>query len=232
MTSGRPRNPNDPSVMSSVEHALSDGGRTGIFGIAWRWRYELAIALGLPAGGVAVALTLGIGWLIAAGATLAIGTAGLWAWQPGRKFLLMRAWCVITAHRVRTGCMHAWIQSRDGRLPTILRTTAEPFGERVRLWCPPGVTVADLEAARDILSAACWARDVQVTRSNRHAHMVTLDVIRRAPTSAGEPPTTYPYVGGWERPAIDGPTDTAPQPDDHDTGRSPDRLLDDLSRVP
>jgi hypothetical protein len=149
--------------MSSVEHALSDGGRAGIFGIAWRWRYELAIALGLPAGGVALALTHGIGWLIAAVAALAIITTGVCVWQPGRKFLLMRAWCVITAHRVRTGCMHAWIQSRDGRLPTVLRTTAEPFGERVRLWCPPGVSADDLEAARDILAAACWARDARLS---------------------------------------------------------------------
>jgi hypothetical protein len=229
---GRPRNPNDPSVMSSVEHALNDGGRTSIVGIAWRWRYELALALGLAIGGGALALTLGIGWLIAAGATLALGTGGLWAWPPGREFLVMRAWCVITAHRVRTGCMHAWIQSRDGRLPTVLRTTAEPFGERVRLWCPPGVTAADLEAARDVLSAACWARDVQVTRSNRHAHLVTLDVIRRDITGAAGPPAAYPYVSGWDRPAIDRSAESAPKPDDHDTGRSPDRLLDDLSPIP
>jgi hypothetical protein len=216
MASGRPRDPNDPSVWASVETALSDGPRTGIVGVLWYWRYELMVILGLPAGALAIGLTLGTGWLIAA-AVLSAGTvAGLGLWPAGRNFLKKRAWCVITAHRVRAGCMNAWIQSRNGRLPVVLRTTAKPFGERVRLWCPPGVSVEDLEAAHDILAAACWARDVQVVRSARYAHIVTLDVIRRDLTSPAEPGASYPYVDGWDRPAIE---------------EAADRLEDDLSGV-
>jgi hypothetical protein len=40
MASGRPRRPNDPSVMASVETALSSVARPGIFGLIWNWRYE------------------------------------------------------------------------------------------------------------------------------------------------------------------------------------------------
>jgi hypothetical protein len=213
---GRPRDPNDPSVWASVETALSDGPHTGILGVLWHWRYELMITLGLPAGAVAIALTRGTGWLIAAAVATAAAAAGLCLWPSGRDFLRSRAWCVITAHRVRAGCMNAWVQSRNGKLPVVLRTTAKPFGERVRLWCPPGVSAEDLEASRDILAAACWARDVQVARSVRYAHIVTLDVIRRDLASPAELGAGYPYVDGWERPTIDESTETGSQPDEHD----------------
>jgi hypothetical protein len=44
MASGRPRRPNDPSVMASVETALSSVTRPGIFGLIWNWRYELGLS--------------------------------------------------------------------------------------------------------------------------------------------------------------------------------------------
>jgi hypothetical protein len=55
------------------------------------------------------------------------------------------------------------------------------FGERVTLWCRAGITHGDLEAAREILRAACWAHDVRVVASARDAHVVVLEVIRRLP---------------------------------------------------
>lgn len=110
--------------------------------------------------------------------------------------LVARAWCVITAHRVRTGCRHAWVQTRDGRLPVILYTTPAGFGERVTLWCRAGITHGDLEGARDILRAACWASDVRVVGSARHAHMVVLEVIRHLPP-AGPPDEV---IAGWPFP--------------------------------
>ena len=96
--------------------------------------------------------------------------------------------------------MHAWIQTRDGRLPTILFTTTAYFGERVTLWCHAGITAGDLEAASDILRTACWASDVRVVASTRYRHIVVLEVIRRAPP---EGPTgvmipTWPYLDRGE----------------------------------
>ncbi len=43
MASGRPRQPNDPSVMSSVEAALSNVARPGVIALIWHWRYELGL---------------------------------------------------------------------------------------------------------------------------------------------------------------------------------------------
>ena len=108
-------------------------------------------------------------------------------WPPGRRLLVTRAWCVITPHRLRTGCANAWINSRYGRLPIILLTTAQPFGERVLLWCVAGVSAEDLVAAREALIAACWAADIKVNRSDRHRQLVIVDVIRRPPNSPASP---------------------------------------------
>jgi hypothetical protein len=195
MASGRPRRPNDPSVMASVETALSSVARPGILGLIWHWRYELGLSAGLATVGLASGYALGAAWLIAlAAAGLVLLVAGL-AWPPSRRRLVARAWCVITPHRVRTGCRHAWVQTRDGRLPVILYTTPAGFGERVTLWCRAGITRGDLEGARDILRAACWASDVRVVGSARYAHVVVLEVIRHLPaTPPGQGVAGWPYL--------------------------------------
>ena len=89
--------------------------------------------------------------------------------------------------------MHAWIQTRDGRLPVVLYTVPVDFGERVWLWCRAGITAGDLEAARDILRAACWASDVRVVVNDRRSHIVVLEVIRRLPP----PGRPRPGTPGW-----------------------------------
>jgi hypothetical protein len=210
MAFGRPRRPNDPSVMASVETALSSVARPGIFGLIWNWRYESGLSAGLAAVALASGYALGAAWLIAMAAVgLVLLAAGL-AWPPSRQRLVARAWCVITPHRVRTGCRHAWVQTRDGRLPVILYTTPAAFGERVTLWCRAGITHGDLDGARDILRAACWARDVRVTGSARYAHVVVLEVIRHLPAAPpGQDGTGWPYLnrdGGdpEEEPALAG----------------------------
>jgi hypothetical protein len=195
VAAGRPRRPNDPSVMSSVEHALSSVARPGILELGWNWRYELGLSAGLAAVALASGYVLGAAWLIAiAGTGLAALVAGL-AWPTSRRRLIRRVWCVITPHRVRTGCRHAWVQTRDGRLPVILYTTPAAFGERVTLWCRAGITRGDLEAARDVLRAACWASDVRVAASPRYAHVVVLDVIRHVPPGPPDQGTpAWPYL--------------------------------------
>jgi hypothetical protein len=197
MASGRPRQPNDPSIMASVEAAVSQAPRPGLFARLWHWRYELGLIAGVLLAVVATGYALGLDWLIAvAAATMAVLAAAM-AWPPSRRRIIARAWCVITPHRVRTGCTHAWIQTRDGRLPAVVYTTPAAFGERIWLWCRAGITSGDLEAARDILRAACWASDVRVVVNDRRSHIVLLEVIRRHPAarnSGDTPNPTWPYL--------------------------------------
>jgi hypothetical protein len=171
-------------VLAELENRLWPRRRASMFGYLWWWRYELAIALGAPAAFVLVIRGLGAG-PAAVGALLTLGVCCLW--PPARHAVVTAAWRVITPHRLRAAFVQARIYSRNGRLPTIVRTSCEPFGERVTVWCHAGVTAADLRSARDVLAAACWAADVRVTGDSRHAHLVTLEVIRRGSIPEGPP---------------------------------------------
>ena len=73
-----------------------------------------------------------------------------------------------------------WL-GRAGRLAVAApaRTGAAPVGERVWLWCPPGVAAEDLEDETERLRAACVAREVRVARDLRWSALVVIDVIRR-----------------------------------------------------
>lgn len=88
-------------------------------------------------------------------------------------------WQLITPHLLRSGLYQAQIQNRSGTRPVIVRVTREWFGERVRLWCPPGTSAEDLYAARAVLCAACCAANVRITQDEVRSQMVTVDVIRR-----------------------------------------------------
>jgi hypothetical protein len=165
---------NEWRLLAGYEQALTSVARPWPTTVLWRWRYELLLALGCGylvwVGGSALL------WVAMVGA---VAAAALIAVPPVRRFATAHAWCVLTAHRVRSGCAQGRIHSRQGRLPAILFTGRQEFGERVWLWCPAGTSAEDFEAARSMLAAACWATDVRVGRDPRHAHLVTLDVIRR-----------------------------------------------------
>jgi hypothetical protein len=172
-----PRPGSTRQAYAGMNYAVGTVARANPVVAAWRWRYELA--------GMAV---LAAGWLVLGPVAMAAVAAGLAAaligtvayWPQGRAFLAARAWCIITPHRVRVACAQAWIHSRAGKIPVVLLTRRQPFGERVYLWCRAGTSADDLSSARVLLAAACWADDIQVTRSPRYAHLVTVDVIRRA----------------------------------------------------
>jgi hypothetical protein len=102
-----------------------------------------------------------------------------------RYWLAAHARCIVTAHRIRTGCAQSWIQTRYGKLPIILLTTPRPYGERAYIWCPAGISVEDFEQARDLLRSACWASEIQIMSSTRYSHIVVLDVIRYGDSSTG-----------------------------------------------
>jgi len=99
--------------MASVEAAVSVVARPNLVARLWHWRYELGLIAGGLLGAITIGYTLGLDWLIAVvAAAIAIGITAM-VWPPSRQALIARAWCVITPHRIRTGCTHAWIQTRD-----------------------------------------------------------------------------------------------------------------------
>ncbi len=163
-------------VLSDVQFALTSVARPNPLVITWRWRYELALVTGLPAAVITLMRAVGTVWavvILAAVAHLIV------LWPAARRLLVEQAWCVITAHRVRTGCAQAWIHSRNGKIPVVLTTSRQPYGQSVWLWCRAGISAEDFVVARDRLAVACWARAVCVTTDERFAHRVTLHVIRR-----------------------------------------------------
>lgn len=196
MPAGRPYGPNDPSLMSSLETAVRRVRRPGLVEFTWNWRWEIGLlaVLAGPAGLVTSAFGL-IGLIVTAGAGLAVSIATLLLRPPARQWCRARAWCLITPHRVRAGCVNAWVQTRSGKLPFIVSTTPAPYGEQVRLWLRAGLTAADLRAARDVLAAACWAAEVRVEPGANHAHLVTLQVIRTS-----YPERVPPALNAWLTP--------------------------------
>jgi hypothetical protein len=171
-----PRPRNTKQFLAVLQYALITVARPNPLVLAWRWRYELAIGFGVPA--LLFAL-LGIRGMLDALAAMTVLIGVAIVWSPSRHYLADRAWCVITPHRVRVGCVHGWIHSRHGKIPVVLLTTRQPFGERVHLWCRAGTCSADFASALPLLVAACWASGIRVTGHQRFAHLIMLDVIRR-----------------------------------------------------
>jgi hypothetical protein len=165
-------------MLDGWEAAITQVARPTVVGVVWRWRYELGTAFGLAGSGAGLYVKTGITGLIAA-AVVAVAalTAAMW-WPASRERVVGRVMCVVVQHRVRTACAAAWVQTRTGRLPSILWAVPRPFGESVMLWCHAGITPADLVRAREILRGACWAADVRVIPDERRPHRVRLDIIR------------------------------------------------------
>lgn len=215
MGAERPRGRVDPGVLTTLETALREVHRPGPLETAWNWRWEAGL---LVVSGTAAGIITAFGGLsglaAATGAGLAIVTAML-CWPPARSWLISRAWCLITPHRVRKGCVHAWVQNRTGQIPVILSTAPARYGQEVRLWLRAGLTAGDLEAASQVLAAACWAAEVRIVPSGRYAHLVTLEIVRRRqPEPARPAPRPWPdprYLpGGGLSDAED--RDTTPGP--------------------
>jgi hypothetical protein len=146
--------------------------------IAWRWRYEIILVSGLSASLTAAVISFGAVPTIAAVMVMALTVL---CWPTARRFAVNRAWCIITPHRVRTGCVEGLIYSSQGKIPIILWTSHRAFAERVLLYCRAGTTADDFVTARTVLTAACWAQDVAVYVDVQHTQLVTLDVIHRRP---------------------------------------------------
>jgi hypothetical protein len=173
----QPRRVGARQTRTGLEYALGTVARANLIVAAWRWRYELATATALAAPWITLPAVPAAGLTAGLAAALVLTAT----FPQGRRLLAARLWCIVTPHRIRSACAHAWIQSRYGKLPVILLTRSQPLGERVYLWCRAGISAADFSPARELLTAACMATDLQVSRHSRYAHLVALDVIRREP---------------------------------------------------
>jgi hypothetical protein len=182
-----PRPRSTRQALAGLQYALGTVAPPNPLVLFWRWRYELVLGIGLPA--ILVVLG-GLPVMLVTLAVLAVLAVAALFWAPTRRHLLARAWCIITPHRVRVGCAQAWIHSRRGKIPVVLLTTRQPFGERVHLWCRAGTSAIDFTSARLLLMTACWARDIRLTANERYPQLVTLDVIRHLPP--GQPDSTPP----------------------------------------
>lgn len=205
------RNPHSTRESAGLRLLMTPVARPNPFVLGWRWRYEILLITGLAATFLLADRMAKAAGLIITAILMAALITLISLWPEGRRWLTARMWCVITPHRLRTGCAQGWIHSRAGKIPVVLLTRPAAFGERVRLWCRAGTSAEDLESATAQLAAACWAREITVTRSERFAQLVTVDVIRRPASRI--PPTlaVYPQRPGV-RPISPGSNGQVPDP--------------------
>jgi hypothetical protein len=165
-------------LLTELQRDLRPVARPNGLVLLWRWRYEVGLVIGIPAAITVLISQLGWVW---SSTVIGVTAVTLAASPKAHLWLRRHARCVITAHRLRTGCAEAWIQSRGGKLPIILLTSPRPYGERVYIWCRAGTCLEDFQDTGDILRSACWASDIQATPSARYSHIVIIDVIRESP---------------------------------------------------
>jgi hypothetical protein len=154
--------------------------------LGWTVRHlpELAAVLFLGWLWTTTADTIGPQWT----AVLFVAVvAALVAVPQTRRVLLVGLGCLVTQTRLRTGLVELRLTTRAGRLPLLLWLTPTPVGERVWLWCRAGVSAEDIADETDGLRAACFAREVRVTRDRRWSSLVVLDVVRRDPLGSSKP---------------------------------------------
>jgi hypothetical protein len=166
--------------------------RPNILLVLCRWWIELTAIAAVTGGLVAGIRAFGIAAVLAGLAGVVTAAAFAMSWPPARQLCIAAAWCVITPHRVRTCLAQCWVINSSGKTPAVLRAVATPTGERVLVWCGAGMSFEDVEAVSAALAAACWAAHAVVTRSDRHAHIVYIDVIRRPTSQVGPGNVTDP----------------------------------------
>jgi hypothetical protein len=145
-------------------------------GALWRFRTELAC---LAATGTATwQLALAIGVFLAS-AILGLAAAIVLLVPPVRRFLIRRAWCVISRHRLQKMFYETRMHTRSGRLSLVLRIHPTEVGERALIWCRAGICFEDFEAHTGEIAAACYAREARIERSKRWAQLVQVSIVRR-----------------------------------------------------
>ncbi len=155
-------------LLAEVHHSAA--------GVLWRFRTELAACTSGTAGTWALARAATLHWaLIALAGTLILMAVLPWP----RRFVVRRAWCVISRHRLQRVFYETRMHTRSGRLSLILWIRPTRVGERAWVWCRAGICAEDLEAHTGEIAAACYARETRVEKSRRQSQIVRLDIVRR-----------------------------------------------------
>jgi hypothetical protein len=165
-------------------------------GTLFRFRTELASLTAITAGGWELARTVTVTWAVVI-LTITATVAAVLPWP--RRFLVRRAWCVLSRHRIQKVCYETRMHTRSGRLPLVLRIHPTQVGERALIWCRAGICRADFEAHAEEIGAACYARQARVEGSKRWAQLVNLDIVRRdtlaphhvIPSGLADPPPQW-----------------------------------------
>ena len=145
-------------------------------GTLFRFRTELATLTATAAGGWELAKAITLTWAVV---TLTITATVVTVLPWTRRFIVRRAWCVLSRHRIQKVCYETRMHTRSGRLPLVLRIRPTRVGERALIWCRAGICAADFEAHVPEIAAACYARQARVEGNKRWAQLLYLDIVRR-----------------------------------------------------
>jgi hypothetical protein len=145
-------------------------------GTTWRFRTELATLASLSAATWQLALMVSVSLALA---IFAIALAGALILPPTRRFIIRRAWCVVSRHRLQKVFFETRMHTRSGRLSLVLRIHPTEVGERALIWCRAGICFEDFEAHTGEIAAACYAREARIERSKRWAQVVKVSIVRR-----------------------------------------------------
>jgi hypothetical protein len=114
--------------------------------------------------------------------TVVAGVAAALVGTPlTRQWLIAHARCVVTRHRLQRLCRETTLHTRSGRLPLVLWISPTAVGERALVWCRAGISAEGFEAYLGEIRAACFACEARVSRNERHAQLVTVEIVRTAP---------------------------------------------------
>jgi hypothetical protein len=145
-------------------------------GTLFRFRTELATLTAATVGGWELAKAVTFAWAVVIVMTTTVVIAVL-PWS--RRFVLRRAWCVLSRHRIQKVCYETRMHTRSGRLPLVLCIHPTKVGERALIWCRAGICAADFEAHMPEIAAACYARQARVEGNRRWAQLLNVDIVRR-----------------------------------------------------
>jgi hypothetical protein len=145
-------------------------------GVIWRFRTEVAILVTGTAGVWELAKAVTTAWMTL---ILIMAATAVTVLPQARRFVIRRAWCVLSRHRIQKVCFETRMHTRSGRLPLVLRIHPTEVGERALIWCRAGICAADFEAHTGEIAAACYARQTRVEGNRRWAQLVQLDIVRR-----------------------------------------------------
>jgi hypothetical protein len=168
-----PRNHrNNPYILDGL---MADAHHSAA-GVLWRFRTEVITLLATSAAVLQLAVAITIVWTLI---TFAAFVTAVFLTPPVRRFIVRRAWCVISRHRLQKVFFETRMHTRSGRLSLVLRIHPTQVGERALIWCRAGICFEDFEAHTGEIAAACYAREARIERSKRWAQLVQVNIVRR-----------------------------------------------------